>query len=236
LLRPSSGSITVAAIIRPLSGYSHPLPRCLMLVPRNWSSYYLPGYGICSKTANKTDFRFSIKTTGSVNYYHAGGTDELAVDLWHLVVGVFNSAAMTLSWYVDGALQEQVSTAPYDTIDFATGGSPAPLYVGANPYFIVAGIGYWAYCDIDEMAIYSSAKGLAWVQNVYSGMGQGPQLVSLVLEHAPDNRMHRLNIERRLLDVTGSAAAGQGPQLAALILEHTPDDDMHRLGATRRKN
>lgn len=231
LLRPASGDITVAMIVRPLSGYSHPLPRCLMLVPRNWSSYYLPGYGICSKTNNSTDFRFDTKMVGSSSTYSAGGTAALATDTWHLLVGTFDASAMTVNFYVDGALQESVSTAPYNAIDLATGGSAAPMYVGANPYFITAGISYWAYCDIDEMAIYTTAKDANWSAVVYNGLASTLFSLSAVsLEYAS------LGIARKAVEqAAGNTLAAPNSlfSLSGVSVEYMPLNRLRPMGSAR---
>jgi hypothetical protein len=223
-------NITVAAIIVPLSSYSAPSTyRGLVYLPQTDTAYWAPTYGIRSKSYQKFDFQAGVKLTGYAPLFVSPvAPAELEADVGHLVAFTFSKVEKLLCWYVDGALVEAVSTAPYDTLEYL---GSEPFIIGCNWYNIGAGLVYYAGCDIDEVGIYSSAKTAGWVAGVYEAAADGLFALSAVsLEFAP------LGIARKAVPMESGAtlpAANSLFSVTGVSLEFAPLGIANKLGTAR---
>ncbi|MEW6053658.1 MAG: LamG-like jellyroll fold domain-containing protein [Nitrospirota bacterium] len=93
------------------------------------------------------------------NGYGVGGTTLLTDNSWHHLVFVRNAAANTISLYVDGQLEDSVSTAYTGTFN-----STAALNFG----WLNLSTGYHFSGALDEIALYNRALPLAEISQHYS--------------------------------------------------------------------
>lgn len=171
-------------------------------------------------------------------------TADNAIDTgrWYMLVGTFDGSNIK----VYGAYLDAVAPGTFLLKSAANATGTTDILYTTEECQVSST--YEARGIVDEVALmgpgpvaesgYPWVADETWVEALFLELftkAQGPQLISMMLEAVLEPTAHRLNVDRQLLEVTGSAAAGKGPQLAALLLEHIPDEHVHRLGAVRRK-
>ena len=112
----------------------------------------------------------------------AATNGAVVMGAWTHLVGTYDAASMTMSFYINGVLAMQgtnITVAPVGTV-----GSPRPLRVGAGA---TEGAGdYWFNGSVDEVAVYPSVLTEAQVAAHFAiAMTNGPAYASQVLSLQP---------------------------------------------------